>query len=212
MAYNMQFVGTYTNFKSSNLWEAHAEPKAIFFVWTGLYHRILTVDNLAKRGWEHNPLCKDQPETPIHLLDRCVFTNQVRSYIETWLQVSLGNGGAINSPPNLSSFFEACINAAGQEQRKRVADIIVYLWWNTWKERNRRIFESRELNAIQVAYRVKEDIALRQMAFQEAGMDWRNENQEATSNMQGENLSWWEKEQKGDMQSVATPVLLSYLI
>jgi hypothetical protein len=40
------------------IWKAMAEPKCKSFAWILLQRKILTANNLAKRGWPHDPLCK----------------------------------------------------------------------------------------------------------------------------------------------------------
>lgn len=52
-----------------------------------------------------------------------------------------------------------------KEERKRFNGLVIYTAWNIWKERNRRIFDSAFESAMQVAARVKDDIAERRRAF-----------------------------------------------
>jgi hypothetical protein len=42
---------------------------------------------------------------------------------------------------------------------------MLYYWWNVWKERNKRIFDSVQRNEFQVALTAKEDIELSISAF-----------------------------------------------
>ena len=43
--------------------------------------------------------------------------------------------------------------------------MVIYIMWNLWKERNRRIFENKFQSAQQVAERVKEDLVQYNIAF-----------------------------------------------
>jgi hypothetical protein len=45
-------------------------------------------------------------------------------------------------------------------QLKRSMEILLYCWWNIWKERSKRIFDSVYKNELQVALSTKEDIEL----------------------------------------------------
>jgi hypothetical protein len=47
---------------------------------------------------------------------------------------------------------------AYRQDRRKVAGILLYCWWNMWKERNRRVFDNVKQNEFQVASTAKEDI------------------------------------------------------
>jgi hypothetical protein len=49
-AYKIQFTTNFYKIKFSPIWKARIEPKCRFFAWTMLHNRILTADNLQKRG------------------------------------------------------------------------------------------------------------------------------------------------------------------
>jgi hypothetical protein len=46
----------------------------------------------------------------------------------------------------------------GKERRSYFDGIVVYFWWNVWKERNRRIFQHSSLDALAVANLIKENV------------------------------------------------------
>ena len=43
--------------------------------------------------------------------------------------------------------------------------MVIYTFWNIWKERNRRIFDNKIETVPQVAARIKEDIEQRKRAL-----------------------------------------------
>jgi len=43
--------------------------------------------------------------------------------------------------------------------------MVIYTFWNLWKERNRRIFNNNSESVMQVAARIKDDIEQRRRAF-----------------------------------------------
>jgi hypothetical protein len=72
-AYQAQFNGSMSRIKIEAIWKAKAEPKCRFFAWTLLHEKILTANNLQKRGWDHNPICplchrSGNPKSPVQRL------------------------------------------------------------------------------------------------------------------------------------------------
>jgi hypothetical protein len=57
-AYRIQFLGDSNKLNISPLWKARAESKCRFFAWTLMLGKILTADNLQKKGWQNDPICK----------------------------------------------------------------------------------------------------------------------------------------------------------
>jgi len=91
-AYGIQFISTFSKLKLLPIWKAKTEPKCRFFAWTLLHKKILTANNLAKRNWPNDPICKlcgIDPETPTHLCKDCIFTKQVWTIIKRWLGPSV---------------------------------------------------------------------------------------------------------------------------
>lgn len=56
-----------------------------------------------------------------------------------------------------------------KQERRRFNGVVIYIVWNLWKERNRRIFENVHKTAQQVASMTKEDIVQRHRAMVVAG-------------------------------------------
>ena len=57
-AYRIQFQGTFSKLKLTLVWRAKAESKCRFFAWTLLHKKILPSNNLIKRHWPNDPICK----------------------------------------------------------------------------------------------------------------------------------------------------------
>jgi hypothetical protein len=73
-AYCIQFEGTFSKLKLTPIWKAKAKPKCRFFVWTLLHKKILVANNLMKRHWPNDPICKlcgNDLETLMHLCKDC---------------------------------------------------------------------------------------------------------------------------------------------
>jgi hypothetical protein len=85
-AYRIQFQGRLKSIDIGPILKAKTEPKCKIFVWILLHRKILTSNNLEKRGWPNDPLCQlcnTAPETPTHLCKDCPYTRQVWSELVT---------------------------------------------------------------------------------------------------------------------------------
>jgi len=51
-----------------------------------------------------------------------------------------------------------------RSERRRLNGVLIYTFWNIWKERNRRIFTNTHETTMQVASRTKEGILQKKMA------------------------------------------------
>ena len=97
-AYLAQFHGSHAKLKLNPIWKAKAEPKCRFFAWTLLHRKILTANNLQKRGWNNDPickLCKQEPETVDHLAKRCTFSKSVWGCLCSWFSLPLAEFGSL---------------------------------------------------------------------------------------------------------------------
>jgi hypothetical protein len=66
------------------LWNSPQWPKIKIFQWLILHNRILTWENLRKRGFigpSRCHLCEEKEETTNHLLDECTLTAEVWDWV-----------------------------------------------------------------------------------------------------------------------------------
>ena len=113
-----------------------------------------------KRGWTDDPICKlctNDQETPTHLCKDCPFTKEVWELIKIWF--SLTDLSSISTTGSLHNYWRRCRRKVDKNQRRRIDGIIIYFWWNIWKERNRRTFQQKSLSPRQVASLCKDDIS-----------------------------------------------------
>ena len=69
------------------MWKAHAENKCKVFAWILVREKILTVNNLQKRGWPHQDncaLCNGPLEIGLHMSLLCPFAKTVWNLILLW--------------------------------------------------------------------------------------------------------------------------------
>jgi hypothetical protein len=134
-AYQVQFIGVFSKIKITPIWRAKAERKCRFFAWTLLHKKILTANNLLKRGWTDDTeckLCNSDQETPVHLCKDCPFAKEVWAILKQWLNLSVLN--SVNSQGTIYSFWWHCRRKVDKKQRKELDGILIYFWWNVWKE------------------------------------------------------------------------------
>jgi len=141
-AYKIQFSTNFCKIKFNPIWKAKIEPKCRFFVWTLLHNKILTADNLQKRGWpcNHNcSLCSLSLETVAHLCKDCPFAVEVWSMILSWANLRFLVG--ISKTGTLSEWWFRLRLLCSKHSRKSFDGLLIYFWWSLWLERNNRIFK-----------------------------------------------------------------------
>jgi zinc-binding in reverse transcriptase len=77
---------------AQHLWSIPAPPRVQIFIWLKTQNKILTFDNLIKRGWQMTNICymcRSQEETVRHLFHECSFVIQFRSYIQGIMSFSM---------------------------------------------------------------------------------------------------------------------------
>ena len=159
--YNAQFIGSYSHINSDFVWRARAEQKCKIFAWILLQDKLLTANNLATRGWPHQPncsLCNGLLETGPHLCLHCPFARAVWHQILVWEGLSLVAQADPTHFSSIKDWWEATSSPLPKNQKRDFNGLMIYTLWNIWKERNRRIFENSALTPIQLALKIKEDV------------------------------------------------------
>jgi hypothetical protein len=67
-----------------SLWDWDLAPKIKLFTWLMMEDKILTWDNLQRRGWSGPSICgmcRQESETVLHMMLHCSFTQQVWNQI-----------------------------------------------------------------------------------------------------------------------------------
>jgi len=65
---------------------------------------------------------------------------------------------------NVEEWWRRSLSSLSQSQRHPVAAVLMYTTWNMWKERNRRVFDSKSLQPHNVFSIIKEEVLLRRIA------------------------------------------------
>ncbi|KAJ3686617.1 hypothetical protein LUZ61_015781 [Rhynchospora tenuis] len=128
-----------TSFKYSNLWKLKIPPSLKHFLYYMSLGRILTQDQLLKRGIQVNAHCymcsQDCLEDANHLFCDCVLARDV------WLSLQI--------PPMVTADLASICGAlhsqfSGLSTFNKVT--ICSALWSIWKERNCRIFRNKRRN------------------------------------------------------------------
>lgn len=123
----------------SQLWAHKLWPKVRFFIWLLLHRRVLTGDQLMKRGF-HGPfrceMCEENVETLNHIFIECTLISELWRRMATLLGLQWSNF------LTLDQLWRDWPNQEGVDHfiRQLVWMGSTILLWNIWNERNSRIF------------------------------------------------------------------------
>jgi hypothetical protein len=125
-----------------------APPRIAFFTWTVALGKILTIDNLMRRGltlvnW--CCLCKKSEETVNYFLIHCEFTSEIWHLVLTFFGVLW----VMSS--NVVELLQ-CWKTQGQGQSNEAIWKVIptLLMQSIWRERNRCLFKDRESNVLKL--------------------------------------------------------------
>jgi mannosylglycoprotein endo-beta-mannosidase len=130
------------------VWRSKVPMRVAFFVWEVLHGKILTIDNLRRRGlcvidWCY--LCKADAESVDHLLLHCSVASDLWNFVFRMVQ--------------LSWVMPATIVGVIQCWKKKFRDPLATviwkmipscLWWCLWRERNTRCFQNSAHSSAQL--------------------------------------------------------------
>ena len=121
------------------VWLTGITPKVSFFVWTAALNRILTIDNLMRRGWvmvNRCCMCGLAEETVDHLLLHCIAAYQLWSLVYSIFGIVWVQPGSV-----ASVLWSWAGGRVGKRRRKAWLFVPHCLMWLIWLERNRRTFQ-----------------------------------------------------------------------
>ena len=131
------------SFPWKSVWKSKVPPRVAFFSWTATLGKILTIDNLRKRGLhlvEWCCLCKESGESPDHLLLHCKIAR------ELW-DLVFGLFGVFGLCQGLFSiFFPLGRVLLVTEGTRWCGGQPLTVFWCLWRERNARHFEDTEMS------------------------------------------------------------------
>ena len=134
-------ASTRIHFPWKIIWGVKAPRRISFFTWTAARGKILTCDNLMRRGhvlagW--CCMCKNHWETGDHLLLHCEVATAL------WCLVFSMFGIQWVLPAKVLDMLAGWHNWFGRRSSTVWNLAPLCVMWSLWKERNRRIFEDLE--------------------------------------------------------------------
>ncbi len=138
------------------IWNLRVPAKVQIFVWLALKKRLLTTDNLAKRGWSGSELCVlcgSENETVDHILLNCVYTR----FVAWWVLGVMDHEGAGD---DVRSVWEkGMLRGSPGAVNVRLASVAT-LWWVVWDIRNKTIFQQVNTDPLLAIDRVRSFVKL----------------------------------------------------
>jgi hypothetical protein len=64
------------------------------------------------------------------------------------------------SPDSVYGWWRKCRRRFNKAQKSHFDGMVVYFWWNIWKERSRRTFQHECKTTKEVTHLIKEDVQL----------------------------------------------------
>lgn len=112
-------------------WKLKASTRVTVFTWLMLRNKILTIDNLVKRGWNMPNrccLCQREEESVTHLFTHCLY---IKIVINTLMMTNE------NMDFRQGNYKKCILNRTN----RNIAKSQVTLCFVTWRERCARIFK-----------------------------------------------------------------------
>jgi len=129
------------------LWSHQGWMKIKLFMWLVHHKKILTWENIQKRGVmgpSRCPLCEAQEETMEHILNNYTYINWLWDYFSIiFQQTDRDKGSIINTMNKWRKFFSEneILNLAWTFTPS-------FTMWNVWKERNKTFFKDEETTTL----------------------------------------------------------------
>ena len=124
------------------IWKSWAPVRVGFFAWEAPWNRVLTTDQLKRRGWNMPNrcfLCKEEEETNDRLFLFCNKASMLWNLIFSLFDVQWVLHSTVRG--NLLGWNGAFV---GKRRAKAWRDGPLCLMWTLWKERNGRAFNDVE--------------------------------------------------------------------
>jgi hypothetical protein len=148
-AYAMQFAGSFADYNWSKIWTSKTENRCKLFCWLFLQNKSWTADRIIKFGGQANPicqLCRTNQESALHLVAECSYAEMVWRSLASWI------GVRFRPPPSctyrrLRTWWDSMLteDLPGTTDAHTRLQKMIYVIWNIWKERCRRVYDNKAM-------------------------------------------------------------------
>ena len=122
------------------VWNPVAPPKIGVFAWEAAWGRVLTLDQLKRRGMTFTNrcfMCEEEEETIDHLLIHCKIAKMLWDLLLSIVGISW-----VFSNTVLHTLIAWQGAVVGKKRKKIWLAAPLCLFWNLWRARNRLVFEN----------------------------------------------------------------------
>ncbi len=150
--YYVLVQSTSSYFPRQSVWNSKVPSWVAFFIWTTAWGRILTTDNLRRRGiiiLDWCCMCRSDGESVNHLLLHCSVAQ------ELWNMILNMFGVSWVMPRDVVDLLACWAGKVGKDEAGMIWKAIPhYLMWCLWGERNARSFTgtSRSMPALKLYF------------------------------------------------------------
>ena len=148
--YSMMEPGGLSLFPSERIWRARMPPKVAFFVWEASWGKVLTQEQLQRRGFSLANrcfLCLSEEETVDHLLLHCVKTRVLWNLLFSLFGISWTLSCTVKT--TLLGWNGGFV---GKRRKKAWQMAPLCIFGSVWKERNRLAFGDEDLSLQRLKY------------------------------------------------------------
>ncbi|RVX19375.1 putative ribonuclease H protein [Vitis vinifera] len=148
--YSMMEPGGLSLFPSERIWRARVPPKVAFFAWEASWGKVLTQEQLQRRGFSLANrcfLCLSEEETVDHLLLHCVKTRVLWNLLFSLFGISWTLSCTVKT--TLLGWNGGFV---GKRRKKAWQMAPLCIFWSVWKERNRLAFGDEDLSLQRLKY------------------------------------------------------------
>ncbi|KAL0449105.1 UNVERIFIED_CONTAM: hypothetical protein Slati_1466900 [Sesamum latifolium] len=141
-------------------WDLQLAPKIKLFIWKVYSNALPTMTNLRNRGLRLEggcPLCDAMEEDIMHVLVRCSFARLI------WAVSGVPWKLVESHTEDVMVWLRAIHQRADREE----LEMIAVIYWSLWYHRNMRIFEGKELQAVEVVDMAKRQLVRKKIVLAE---------------------------------------------
>lgn len=129
------------------IWKIKAPPRFKVFAWLMLLNKVLTIDNLCRKGWcmvNRCAMCKSDTETVLHLFNTCPIAQQLNTEVAGRFQTR---------QPRMTAAKHPILDTGYTAKERSLFLISAFI---VWRERCARIFRETENTVAQLLVQIEE--------------------------------------------------------
>ncbi|CAI0554757.1 unnamed protein product [Linum tenue] len=167
------------NFPSKTVWHCIIPSKICIFLWLVFHKRILTIDNLKRKGISlpnRCALCKVEEESANHIFTSCGFSRQVWCILKSFVKID----NRVEEAGDISERIRRWQHNKPNNPAEWCTRVALHAFcWHIWLERNSRIFRevdgTIQLAALKIGHAIFWWLVANRKVEKEVAESWFNE-------------------------------------